>query len=333
MDNAMIVRAIWAALIAVAVSVVAGPFFIQMLRRLKIGQNVYELAPEEHQKKQGTPTMAGLLFAAISVIVAFILRRGPFSLATDLLLIVSVFALLNLVIGFLDDYTKLRGKNNQGLSERQKLVGQCLLALLFSLYCYFHPQIGSTIIVPFIGREWNLGWLYIPIMTFVIICTTNGSNLLDGLDGLLGSVSAVIMAFFAVVLLAVLPQDANLTNVGVLCAAMVGALLGYLRFNVHPARMMMGDTGSMFLGGLVVAVAMVSRLPLLIPIAAGAYAASLLSVFLQRWYFRLTGGKRIFRMSPLHHHFELGGTPETKIVALYTIVTVVLCLVALLGVL
>lgn len=333
---------LWALLIAFFVTLLIGPLVIRGLRRLKVGQNVYELAPEEHKKKQGMPTMGGLMFMAVSIVVAFVLRSGPFAIATDLLLVVVVFSVLNLVIGFLDDFAKLRGKNNKGLSERQKLIGQGLIALLFSLYCYFHPMIGSSIAVPFAGTEWDLGLFYIPVMMFVIICTTNGSNLLDGLDGLLGGVTSVITGFYVILVMLLLAalesagaglhDYANLQNIGVLCAACCGALLGYLRFNLHPAQLMMGDTGSMYLGGLVVAVAMVTKMPLLIPLVAGMYAASLLSVFLQRWYFRLTHGKRIFKMSPLHHHFELSGVAEPKIVSMYAIVTVVLCAIALLGV-
>jgi phospho-N-acetylmuramoyl-pentapeptide-transferase len=173
-------------------------------------------------------------------------------------------------------------------------------------------------------------------MMFVIICTTNGANLLDGLDGLLASVTSVITAFFAIVaiLLAVTvvgeKQD-NLLSIGILCAAACGALLGYLRFNLHPAQVIMGDVGSFVLGGLVVGCAMLLQLPLLLPIVAGAYAASLLSVFLQRMYFKATHGKRIFKMSPLHHHFELSGVPETKIVSMYAIISILLCLLAALG--
>lgn len=333
MQNEALRSMLAALLVAFGVMAACGPLIIRALRRLGLGQNVYELAPAEHQKKQGTPTMAGLAFALVSIVLAFALRRGGFDVKTDFVLAISLFALLNLAIGFADDFLKVRGHNNKGLGERQKLLPQGLVALLFTLYCYFHPQIGSQIRVPFSAYEWNLGLFYIPLMTFVIICTTNGANLLDGLDGLLGSVSTVIMGFF-VLLIAVLMGnvDENLRNVGVLCAALAGALMGYLCYNLHPARMIMGDTGSMFLGGVVVGVAMVTRQPLLIPIVAAGYAASLLSVFMQRWYFRLTGGKRIFKMSPLHHHFELLGVPETKIVSMYTLVTVLMCAIGLLAI-
>ena len=213
-----------------------------------------------------------------------------------------------------------------------------MVAALFSTYCYLHPCVGSTIYIPFFHTQWDMGWLYIPAMMFVIICTTNGCNLLDGLDGLCGGVSSVGMATFAVLALlyAYAAQGAAeqtaLLNLGILCAALCGSLLGYLRFNLHPAQVMMGDTGSMFLGGMCAGAAMLMRQPLLILLVGGAYAVSLLSVFLQRMYFKATHGKRIFKMSPLHHHFELCGVPETRIVSMYVIASVLLCLLALLGV-
>ncbi|MCL1963963.1 MAG: phospho-N-acetylmuramoyl-pentapeptide-transferase [Firmicutes bacterium] len=330
-------RMVWAVLIAFAAALALGPWTIRLLRKLKFGQNVYELAPESHQKKQGTPTMGGLLFALITVVLGGVLHFGAFDAKTDMAFGLVLFALMNMLIGFLDDYKKIRSKKNQGgLSERQKLAMQFVVAAAFSAYCYLHPEVGSSIYVPFAGIEWELGYAYVPAMTFVIICTTNGSNLLDGLDGLLASVSSVIMAFFAILALLLATalsgavQD-NMLNMGVLCAGAAGALLGYLRFNLHPAQVIMGDTGSMFLGGLVAGMAMLLGLPLLIPLAAGAYAASLLSVFIQRIYFKATHGKRIFKMSPLHHHFELSGVEETRIVSMYAIVTVLLCLLSFLG--
>ena len=331
-------RMVWAVLITFAASLALGPWAIRELRKLKVGQNVYELAPQTHKAKQGTPTMGGLVFALIALVVGFALRVGAFSWQTDMALALAAFALLNLLIGFTDDFTKLRMKHNQGLTEWQKICMQIVVAALFSVYCYMHPQVGSSIYIPFFGVTWEMGLFYMPAMMFVIICTTNGANLLDGLDGLCGGVSSVGMATFAVLALlfaAAAPavdEQNNLLNMGILCAAVCGALLGYLRFNLHPAQVMMGDTGSMFLGGMCAGVAMLLRQPLLILLIGGAYAVSLLSVLMQRIYFKATHGKRIFQMSPLHHHFEMCGVPETRIVSLYVIATVLLCLVALLGV-
>jgi len=329
---------VWAVLIAFAAALALGPWAIRLLRRLKFGQNVYELAPESHQKKQGTPTMGGLLFALVTVAVGGALRVGGFDVKTDMAFALMLFALVNLLIGFIDDFKKIRSKKNQGgLSENQKLAMQFVSATAFCAYCYWHPQVGSSVYVPFAGVEWDLGFAYFPVMIFIMICTANGSNLLDGLDGLLASVTSVIVAFFAILALlyaATLSGAAqdNVLGIGAVCAAAAGALLGFLRFNLHPAKVIMGDSGSMFLGGLVAGMAMLLRLPLLIPIVAGAYAASLLSVFLQRMYFKATRGKRIFKMSPLHHHFELCGIPEARIVSMYAIVSILLCLLAFLGV-
>lgn len=331
-------RMIWAVLLSFASVLAIGPWAIRTLRRLKLGQVIYELAPEAHQLKQGTPTMGGLVFAFVCVAVALILRVGSFDLQSDMLLALIAFSALNMLIGFVDDFNKLRSKKNQGgLSEWQKIIAQFIVAAAFSTYCYLHMDVGTAIYVPFLNVTWDLQIFYIPSMIFIIICTTNGANLLDGLDGLLASVSAVVIAFLSILSLLLaetLTGGAvdNMVNVAIFSAALCGALLGYLRFNLHPAQVIMGDTGSMFLGGVTVGAAMLMRLPLIIPIAAGAYAASLLSVFLQRMYFKATRGKRIFKMSPLHHHFELSGVPETRIVSMYAIVTVLLCLLSFLGV-
>ena len=194
-------RMVWAVLIGFAAALAVGPWAIRELRKLKAGQNIYELAPEAHKAKQGTPTMGGLAFAALSLLIGFALRIGSFDVKTDMAFALAVFALLNLLIGFTDDFTKLRMKHNQGLTEKQKLAAQFVVAALFSTYCYLHPCVGSTIYIPFFHTQWDMGWLYIPAMMFVIICTTNGCNLLDGLDGLCGGVSSVGMATFAVLAL------------------------------------------------------------------------------------------------------------------------------------
>ncbi len=330
-------RMIWAVLIAFLVSLAVGPVLIPVLRKLKFGQNVYELAPESHKKKQGTPTMGGWLICIVGVVVAAALHIGGWLPMSDMMLAALLLAMGNLFIGFADDMTKIRRKNNKGLSENQKLVFQTVFALAFAFYCYQHPQIGSSIIVPFFGTEWNLGWFYIPVAAFIVVSTTNSANLLDGLDGLLGSVSLVDFAAFG--LLALFAANAaqgeaqtNLMNLAVLCCALAGACLGFLRFNFFPAHMIMGDTGSMFIGGAMVAVALMLRLPLLIPLICFCMMISTLSVLIQRLYFKATKGKRIFKMSPLHHHYELTGVPETKIVSMYTVVTALLCLLSLLSV-
>ena len=330
-------RMIWAVLVAFLAALLIGPALHQALRRRKFGQNVYELAPAAHKKKQGVPTMGGLLIALSTLIAAIALHRGGFSIATDYTFAVLALALGNLCIGLADDLTKIRSGKNGGLTPRQKLIFQTLLAIAFSLYCYFHPQIGPVVIVPFVGWEWNLGIFYIPIMVVAIVFMTNSANLLDGLDGLLSSVSMVDGAALGLIALfmSVSATDAgatNLQNLAVTMCALAGACMGFLRFNGYPAKWILGDTGSMFIGGAVVGAALAMRQPILLLLVAVCMVISSLSVIIQRVYFDATHGKRIFKMSPLHHHFELSGVPEPKIVSMYMVASVAACLLALLAV-
>ena len=237
-------------LIAFAVGIVLGKAMLPVLHKLKFGQNIYELAPEAHKKKQGTPTMGGLVIAGAAIVAALIMNDYSQPLWQNMLLAMLVMALGNLCIGFVDDMTKIRRGKNGGLTPKQKMFFQTLLALAFSCYCYFHPQVGHVIQVPFFRVEWDLGIWYIPIMMFIIVGTTNSANLLDGLDGLLTSVSMVDFAT-----LAVLCGAASLGSLGVGCAAMCGACMAFLSRNAYPAQMFMGDTGSLFLGGAVAALA------------------------------------------------------------------------------
>lgn len=315
-------------LIAFVLSVVLGRQMLPLLHKLKFGQNIYELAPEAHKKKQGTPTMGGLVFAAAMIITALIMNDYSEPLTQNMLLAMVLMALGNMCIGFADDMTKIRRGKNGGLTPKQKMFFQTLLALAFSCYCYFHPQVGSVIEVPFLRIQWDLGILYIPIMMFIIVGTTNSANLLDGLDGLLSSVSMVDFAT-----LAVLCGAASLGSLGVGCAALCGALMGFLSRNCYPAQMFMGDTGSMFIGGAVVAAAMMLRQPLILVLIAFWMLMSSLSDIIQIAYFKKTHGKRVFKMAPIHHHFELCGIHESKIVTMYMVTTAILCVITLLGVL
>ena len=315
-------------LIAFVLSVVLGRQMLPLLHKLKFGQNIYELAPEAHKKKQGTPTMGGLVFAAAMIITALIMNDYTEPLTQNMLLAMVLMALGNLCIGFADDMTKHRRGKNGGLTPKQKMFFQTLLALAFSCYCYFHPQVGSVIEVPFLRIQWDLGILYIPVMMFIIVGTTNSANLLDGLDGLLSSVSMVDFAT-----LAVLCGAASLGSLGVGCAALCGALMGFLSRNCYPAQMFMGDTGSMFIGGALVAAAMMLRQPLILVLIAFWMLMSSLSDIIQITYFKKTHGKRVFKMAPIHHHFELCGIHESKIVTMYMVTTAILCVITLLGVL
>ena len=315
-------------LLAFAVGCLLGKLLLPVLHKLKFGQNIYELAPEAHKKKQGTPTMGGLVIAGAAIVAALVANDYTQPFSQNMLLAMLLMAFGNLCIGFADDMTKIRRGKNGGLTAKQKMFFQTILALAFSAYCYFHPQVGPVIKVPFLRVEWNLGILYIPIMMFIIVGTTNSANLLDGLDGLLTSVSMVDFAT-----LAVIAGAAGLGGVGVGCAAMCGGCMAFLMRNAYPAQMFMGDTGSMFIGGAVVAAAMLLRQPLILVLIAFWMLMSSVSDIIQITYFKATHGKRVFKMAPIHHHFELCGMHEVKIVAMYMMTTAALCVLTLLGVL
>ena len=315
-------------LLAFAVGCLLGKLLLPVLHKLKFGQNIYELAPEAHKKKQGTPTMGGLVIAGAAIAATLVANDYAEPFSGNMLLAMLLMALGNLCIGFADDMTKIRRGKNGGLTAKQKMFFQTILALAFSAYCYFHPQVGPVIKVPFLRVEWNLGILYIPIMMFIIVGTTNSANLLDGLDGLLTSVSMVDFAT-----LAVIAGAAGLGGVGVGCAAMCGGCMAFLMRNAYPAQMFMGDTGSMFIGGAVVAAAMLLRQPLILVLIAFWMLMSSVSDIIQITYFKATHGKRVFKMAPIHHHFELCGMHEVKIVAMYMVTTAALCALTLLGVL
>ena len=326
-------RLIWTIIAAFAMAIVLGPIVIPWLKKMHFGKQIYELGPQTHKKKQGTPQMGGIIFAVPALIagIAFSYKTGKW----DFLLIVLVSALGFGLIGFVDDFIKVVRHRAEGLTPKQKMLPQAVLAVGLAFWAYFHPAIGSGLTVPFFNVEWNLGWFYIPVMVFVLVGTVNSANLLDGLDGLLGGCSLfdfVTMALICAAMAAANPDQAdNLLNVAIFAGAMAGGLLGFLRYNSHPARVFMGDVGSFFIGGALVGMALVTRLSLILLIIALAMVASSVSDLIQFAYFRATHGKRFFRMAPLHHHFELGGMPETSIVSMYYIVTVVLCLLVLLS--
>ncbi len=337
-------RLILTILLAFAVMLAIGPIMIPWLKRLKVGQTIYNLGPQSHMVKQGTPTMGGIMIVLVIAVVSLIMTYED--KRWDFLLVTLLVVIAHGIIGFMDDYIKVVKKQSLGLTAWQKIVLQWGVALVLAIWAYFQPMIGSRLIVPFFNVEWELGVLYIPLVMIGIIFIANSANLLDGADGLLSSCGLVSFATLALICLFIttsadkfpVPYGVdpgeyvqNIRNLTVLCGAAVGTLMGFLRFNSFPAKVMMGDTGSMAIGGGVVAVAIMTRLPILLVLIAAPMIASSVSVMMQVAYFKITHGKRIFRMSPLHHHFELGGTPETKIVALYMIVNVLLCLVALLG--
>lgn len=326
-------RLILTVIAAFAMAIVLGPIVIPWLKKLKLGKVIYELGPD-HAAKAGTPQMGGIIFAlpALIATAAFSYKSAGH---WDFLPIALVSALGFGLIGFADDFLKVKKHSSEGLTPKQKLAPQIVLSVGLAVWAYLNPNIGPRLTVPFVNVEWNLGVFYIPVMVFILVGTVNSANLLDGLDGLLGGCALfdfVTMALICVALAAANPANpGNLLNVAIFAGAMSGALIGFLRYNAHPARVFMGDVGSFFIGGALVGMTLVTRLSLLLPIIALAMVLSSVSDLIQFAYFRATHGKRFFRMAPLHHHFEKGGMPETSIVAMYYIVTVMLCLVALLG--
>lgn len=307
-------------IIAFAVSALLGPIVIPFLRRLKIGQTERKEL-ESHLKKNGTPTMGGIMILA-SIIITSIFYIGDYPKIIPILFMTVGFG----IIGFLDDYLKVVLRRSDGLLPWQKMLCQIIVTTVFAVYMVKYSGISLTMLIPFSGgRYLNIGWLAIPVLYFAVIGTVNGTNFTDGLDGLASSVTVMVATFFSVVAIG---TDAGIAPI---TCAVVGALLGFLLFNVYPASVFMGDTGSLALGGFVVSTAYMLQMPLFILIVGLIYLVEVLSVMIQVTYFKMSGGKRIFRMAPIHHHFELGGWSETRVVAVFSIATAILCLIALLG--
>lgn len=309
-------------LVSFAISVLLGPVVIPFLRRLHIGQTERTEGPESHLKKNGTPTMGGILIL-VSVVATSLLFVRDYPRIIPVLFLTLGFGL----VGFLDDYIKVVLRRSMGLRAWQKFGLQILVTGIFVFYLLHYTDVSLSMKVPFFPKVYlDFGWFNIPILFFVVIGTVNGTNFTDGLDGLASSVTVLVATFFTVVAIG--------TNSGIepITCAVVGALLGFLLFNVHPASVFMGDTGSLALGGFVAATAIMMQMPLFIVIVGLIYLVEVLSVMMQVTYFKATGGKRIFKMAPIHHHFELCGWSETRVVAVFSIVTALLCLVALMGV-
>ena len=320
-----ILEGILAIIIAFAVSAILCPIVIPFLHKLKFGQQVREDGPQAHLKKQGTPTMGGLVFLTAVVITSLLYIRDYPRIIPVLFMTVGFG-----VIGFLDDYIKIVMKRSEGLNPVQKLIGQFIITGIFVYYLVCSGEVGTSMLVPFTGGfehglYLNLGFLFIPFVFFVVLGTDNGVNFTDGLDGLCTSVTILVATFLTII------SIGENSGISPITGAVVGSLLGFLLFNVYPAKVFMGDTGSLALGGFVSASAFMMQIPLFIPIIGLIYLVEVLSVIMQVSYFKATHGKRIFRMAPIHHHFELGGWSETRVVAVFSIVTALLCLVAYLG--
>ncbi len=310
--------AILAVIISFAITVVLCPICIPFLHKLKFGQYIREEGPESHQKKSGTPTMGGAIFLVGIIVTSliFIIGFKRTELLPVLLLTVGFAA-----VGFVDDFIKVVLKRNLGFKAWQKMLCEIVITLIFCIYLM--NTVGTEIIIPFThGQTADIGGLYIPLVFVAVLGTVNGSNFTDGLDGLASSVTAVIAFFFIIVSLLMTSGYIYIS------AAVFGALLAFLVFNVNPAKIFMGDTGSLALGGFVAGVAFCLKMPIFIIPVAFIYLVEILSVIIQVLYFKSTHGKRIFRMAPIHHHFELGGWSETKVVAVFTIITIITCNIA-----
>ena len=303
--------------ISFVISVVLGPVIIPFLKRLKVGQTERDDGPQSHLKKSGTPTMGGILIL-ISVVVTSVVFMRDYPKIMPILFATLGFGL----IGFLDDYIKVVLRRSMGLRAWQKMLGQIVVTGVFAYYMVHYSGVSLAMRIPFLeGKYLDFGILNIPVLFIVVTATVNGANFTDGLDGLASSVTVMIATFFTAVAVG------TASGLEPVTCAVVGALLGFLLFNVYPARVFMGDTGSLALGGFVASVAYMLQMPLFIPIVALVYAVEVTSVIIQVSYFKMTGGKRFFKMAPIHHHFELCGWSETRVVTVFTIVTALLCLV------
>ena len=311
--------AIYSVMISFILGIIFCPLLIPVLRRLKFGQTERDDGPESHLKKQGTPTMGGIaILAAFAIGGIFFIKENPDGLVV--LLVTLGFG----IIGFIDDYIKVVKKRSLGLTPIQKIVGQFVITGLFTFYI-IKSGIGTNILIPFTkGMTKDLGIIYIPFLFVAVIGTVNGVNLTDGLDGLASGVTLIVAVFFMMVAWA--------AGSGILpiAGAAAGSLLAFLIFNAYPAKVFMGDTGSLALGGFVAATAFILKMPIFIIIVGFIYLIESLSVIIQVGYFKKTG-KRIFKMAPIHHHFELCGWSETKVVTVFYIVTAMLCLIGLLA--
>lgn len=308
-------------LISFALSLLMGPVVIPFLRKLKMGQTERVEGVRSHLKKAGTPTMGGVIILG-SVLLTSVFYIKEYPKIIPVLFVTLGFGL----IGFLDDYLKVVMKRSDGLFPKQKMALQIVVTAVFAYYLVKVTNVPMTLLIPFSsGKYLDIGWLSIPLLFVVVIGTVNGVNFTDGLDGLASSVTVLVATFFTVVAVG------TRSGIEPVTCAVVGALLGFLLFNVYPASVFMGDTGSLALGGFVASTAYMLQMPLFIVIVGLIYLIEVLSVMIQVTYFKKTGGKRIFKMAPIHHHFELCGWSETRVVAVFAVATAILCLIGLMA--
>lgn len=308
-------------IISFGVCAILCPLLIPFLKKLKFGQYVRQEGPESHLKKSGTPTMGGIVIV-LSIAITCLFYLKEFEHIIPVLFSTVGFG----IIGFMDDYIKVVMKRSMGLRAWQKLLGQILVTSILGYYLVNFTDVGTSMLIPFSGGKYlDTSYLFVPFFFIFVLGTVNGSNFTDGLDGLESSVTVLIATFFTVVAIGTNSDLSPITG------AVAGSLLAFLLYNVYPAKVFMGDTGSLALGGFVAATAYMLQMPLFIVIVALVYLVEVLSVIIQVSYFKLTKGKRFFKMAPIHHHFELMGWSETRVVAVFSIVTAILCLIGLMG--
>ncbi len=309
---------------------IPGPVVIRFLKRMNFRQAERKEGPQSHLKKAGIPTMGGVLLVLGWLLAALVSMGEGYALVLPVLLVMVLCGLM----GFLDDFIKVSTGSSMGLLPYQKVLLQFVISLLAAVWLYKNEGVGSVITLPFSGKSWDLGFFYIPFALLVLLGTMNGVNLTDGLDGLAAGTSLVVQLTFAV-LFSLVPlslgfagwtgQSADCSGMAIFSSAGAGALMGFLLYNAYPARVFMGDTGALALGGTIAMEALVLKSPLLLPLMGIAFVASVLSVMIQVGSYKLRKGKRVFKMAPLHHHFELMGISEPKITALYMLLTGACC--------
>lgn len=329
-------RTIFASITALLICLVVGPWLIRKLQSLQIDQQIREDGPQSHLVKKGTPTMGGVLIIFAVVISTLLWANFSVKYVWLILLVTVGYGF----IGFVDDYRKLTGKNSKGISGKTRLAAEILIAVFVSMILYLKPGFNSQITIPFFKTVLpNLGWGYVLLSTFIIVGAANAVNLTDGLDGL--AIGPAIICFATYVLFAYLAGNVKVASylqityvsgageLAVFCGALVGAALGFLWFNAYPAEVFMGDVGSLSLGGALGTMAIITKQEILLAIVGGIFVVETFSVIFQVGYFKLTGGKRIFRMAPLHHHFELKGWAEPKVIVRFWVISILLALMAI----
>jgi len=329
-------RSIFAVLTALIITLIIGSWFIRKLQELQVGQFIREDGPQSHQSKAGTPTMGGMMiiFTAIAATVLWTDLYNPYIWL--LVMVISGFGL----IGFIDDYLKVVKKNNRGLSGRAKILLQTGIALVVALCLYYTPGFNTTLSFPFFKQlQPDLKWGFIPLAVFIIVGSANAVNLTDGLDGLaIGPVTIAAGTYMILCYLAgnkiiaaylQIPYIPGVGELAIFMGALVGAGIGFLWFNAYPAQVFMGDVGALALGGVLGTVALATKQEFLLAIVGGIFVVEALSVIIQVGFFKVSNGKRVFRMAPLHHHFELKGWPEPKVIVRFWILSLILALISL----